>query len=193
MDQAWLEIIDRMRVEDAIRMRRISPQIDRLVSKSLKSRKYISLELECPAALRNPTAMASVIGEKAARFYTVKPKVSAQCSHNLQHLKIRPPNEKYVSLPVEIRGRVMQAVNENASKLKRLHIDRCRLSAGAIGSFGELPESIEEIRITNSLINCKECDVATIIRKPFEMFFQKCRKLKVFEISVHPYVFLYYL
>ncbi|CAO4374437.1 unnamed protein product [Caenorhabditis nigoni] len=172
MDQAWLEIIDRLCIEDAIRMRRTSSKMDSLVSKSLKSKKHLDIELDCPGVIQNPTAMASVI---------------AQCSHNLQtlDLKIRPANSKYavVSSDVEIRRRIMQAINENAKKLKRFSIDRCRISAGAIGSFGDLPESIEEISITNSMIECTEWDVATIIRKSFETLFKKCTKLKYFEIS----------
>ncbi|KAF1758047.1 hypothetical protein GCK72_014505 [Caenorhabditis remanei] len=172
MDQAWLEIIDRLSVEDAIRMRRTCTKIDNLVSKSLKSKKHLDIELDCPSAIRNSNAIASVI---------------AQCSHNLQSLdlKIRPANAKYaiVSSDVEIRRRIMQSINENSKKLKRLHIDRCRISAGAIGSFGDLPDTIEEISITNSMIECSEWDVATIIRKSFATLFQKCTKLKYFEIS----------
>ncbi|CAL2040838.1 unnamed protein product [Caenorhabditis brenneri] len=172
MDQAWLEIIDRLCVEDVIRMRRTSSKFDSLVTKSLKSRKHLDIELDCPSVIRDSKALASVI---------------AQCSHNLQtlDLKIRPANAKYaiVSSDVEIKRRVMQAINENAKKLRKIHIDRCRISAGAIGSFGDLPESIEEISITNSMIECSEWDVATIIRKSFATLFQKCRKLKYFEIS----------
>ena len=65
MDQAWLEIIDRLSVEDAIRMRRTCTKIDNLVSKSLKSKKHLDIELDCPSAIRNSNAIASVIGEKS--------------------------------------------------------------------------------------------------------------------------------
>ncbi|CAI2351476.1 unnamed protein product [Caenorhabditis sp. 36 PRJEB53466] len=171
MDQAWLQVIDRMEIEDAIRMRRVSPKMDLLVSKSLRSRKHLDIERDCPSAVHDPSAIASVI---------------AQCSHNLRSidLKIRR-NQMFSTIPsnVEIRRKVMVAIIENSNKLKKLHIDRCRLTTGAIASFGDLPDTIEEVSITNSLIDCSEWEVATIIRKAFEMFFTKCRKLKFFEVS----------
>ncbi|CAA97768.1 F-box domain-containing protein [Caenorhabditis elegans] len=172
MDQAWLEIIDRLTIEDAIRLRRTSSKVDNLVSKSLKSMRHLDVQMHCPSVIRDSVAMASVI---------------AQCSYNLQtlDLKIRSDNAKYAGIPsdVKIRRNVMTSINENATKLRKLHIDRCRISPGAIGSFGDLPDSIEEISITNSMIECSEWDVATIIRKSFGTLLKKCRKLRYFEIS----------
>ncbi|CAB3406941.1 unnamed protein product [Caenorhabditis bovis] len=172
MDEAWLHVLERLGIQEVIRLRRISPHFSRLCCRFLRMQTSFDLQRDCPRAVANPDAISSIMS-----FF----------GNSLRHvtLRVHAPDAKYEAMASSshIDTSVIRTICQKSQRLVSIEMDRMILTLGAIEKFGELPATIERFRISNCLMSCSQWDVITIIRRSFDKLLERCHCLRTFEIS----------